>query len=150
MKKVQNGFTLIELMIVVAIIGILASVSIPIYSNYSSRSKATAAIAEMSGIKTTVGLCLAEAGKPSECKNGDYGIPATFETSNVPSGYSVVDGKISATTSATDDKGNELELTLTPDSSKPGTIVWKLEGTICNEDRGIKPGTGGCAKAKEG
>lgn len=147
MQNVQKGFTLIELMIVVAIIGILASVSIPIYSNYSSRSKATAAIAEISGIKTAVGLCLAEAGKPDECKSGDYGIPATFETSNVPSGYSVANGKISATTSATDDEGKELELTLTPDSSTSGTIVWKLAGTICNEDRGIKPGTGGCAKA---
>lgn len=61
MKKVQNGFTLIELMIVVAIIGILASVSLPLYSNYSSRSHAAAAIAELSGAKTSVAFALRRA-----------------------------------------------------------------------------------------
>lgn len=152
MRKSQQGFTLIELMIVVAIIGILASVSIPIYSDYSSRSKAAAAIAEMSGIKTAVGMCMVEAGAIAECKNGAYGIPATFETSNVPSGYSVVAGKIEATTSSTDSGGTPLALVLEPTKdSGSSMVIWKLSGTICNEDRGIKPGAGGCAKAaKEG
>ncbi|OWP49107.1 pilin [Pseudomonas nitroreducens] len=148
----QQGFTLIELMIVVAIIGILASVSIPIYSDYSSRSKATAAIAEMSGIKTAVGMCMAEAAALSDCKGGAYGIPESFETSNVPSGYSVTAGKIVAITSATSATGDPLELALEPvKDSKSSMIIWKLSGTICNDDRGIKFGTGGCAKtAKEG
>ncbi|MBD9678473.1 prepilin-type N-terminal cleavage/methylation domain-containing protein [Pseudomonas sp. PDM18] len=147
MRK-QQGFTLIELMIVVAIIGILASVSIPIYSDYSSRSKASAAIAEMAGIKTAVGMCMVEAGAISECKNGAYGIPDTFETSNVPSGYSVKAGKIEATTSATDSSGTPLMLALesTKDSGS-SMVIWKLSGTICDADRGIRPGTGGCVVA---
>jgi len=148
MKKVQNGFTLIELMIVVAIIGILASVSLPLYSNYSSRSHAAAAIAELSGEKTSVGVCIAESGGKKDCNSGEFGIPASISTENV-SGYSVVQGVIEVTTSATDADGNNLKMKMTPSVDK-ANIQWDVEGTICNEDRGIKPGTGGCAKAKEG
>lgn len=52
MKNIQNGFTLIELMIVVAIIGILAAVAIPAYSDYTARAQASEAFTLLDGLKT--------------------------------------------------------------------------------------------------
>lgn len=54
----QKGFTLIELMIVVAIIGILAAIAIPQYQNYIARSQVSRAVAEAGSLKTAVETCL--------------------------------------------------------------------------------------------
>jgi len=68
MKRVQQGFTLIELMIVVAIIGILAAVALPAYQDYTVKSKWAANIAELEGVKNAVKVCLnEEAGVGTNC-----------------------------------------------------------------------------------
>ena len=60
MNTVQKGFTLIELMIVVAIIGILAAIAIPQYQNYVTKSQATRFMGELGAIRTQVDLCITD------------------------------------------------------------------------------------------
>ncbi len=60
MKTIQQGFTLIELMIVVAIIGILAAVAIPQYQNYIAKSQVSRVMGETGGLRTAVEACILE------------------------------------------------------------------------------------------
>ena len=69
MKKVQKGFTLIELMIVIAIVGILAAVALPAYTNYTERAKFAEVINATQAIKVAVEECYARTGALTDCNS---------------------------------------------------------------------------------
>jgi len=84
--KAQAGFTLIELMIVVAIIGILAAVAIPQYSNYTVKAKIASVLASVASVKTAVAVCAQEnGGTLDNCDLNSNGIPDTFTTNEIES-----------------------------------------------------------------
>ena len=67
MQTMQKGFTLIELMIVVAIIGILAAVAIPAYQNYIAKSQVSRVMGELGSLKTAVEACVLDGKTDAQC-----------------------------------------------------------------------------------
>ena len=148
MKKQQAGFTLIELMIVVAIIGILAAVAIPQYADYTQRTKLSGGIAGIVSYKTAVAMCFQDEGDITICDAGAEGIPAAIAagddgaTINYVDAVDVALGVITVTTTgvASDDTllGVEFDPT-TSAGNGDAALNWELDGNGCTDTgRSIK------------
>ncbi|MBV1840255.1 MULTISPECIES: pilin [Photobacterium] len=135
MKK-QNGFTLIELMIVVAIIGIISAFAIPAYSDYTQRTRVAGAVAGVTGFKTAVALCAQDLGTLTGCNGSSNDIPADVGAGNdgatiaFVDGVATADGVITVTSTGNDGAGTNLVVTLTPTIAN-GVVDWNLAGTGC-------------------
>ncbi len=123
MKKVQQGFTLIELMIVVAIIGILAAVAIPAYQDYTKRAHVT----EGMGLAGAAKVGVAEYYSSEGILPGSNSIAGLTSASNI-TGNAVTSvgvgasGVITVTYNTKVDTGKIMKLT--PDASSGGSIEW--------------------------
>lgn len=147
MQKVQQGFTLIELMIVVAIIGILASVALPAYQTYTKKAKFSEVVLSVGPAKLAVELCAAQLGTLTGCNNSKYGIPAN--TSGVTDGYvdgiTIADGG-AITAKATSALGSYTYI-ITPTYIN-SRVVWSINGVVPTGSSGITAGSvGTCVDA---
>jgi len=134
--RTQAGFTLIELMIVVAIAGILAAVAIPQYSDYTMRARISNVLAAAAPLKTAVALCVQEhGGDAAACTTtteaAPTGIPAFTPTREV-AGASVSQGNIAlllAPDLGTDIGGLAITMTMEPGAS---SLTWINTTTVTN------------------
>jgi len=151
-KQMQKGFTLIELMIVVAIIGILAAVAIPAYQDYTVRAKVTEGLSLASGVKATVSENAANGVALNAATPGQNGVPTILTQAVNSIVVAAANGEITISYSATAGNGT---LILSPRNGRVGGAAL-VSGTVpsmnivwnCNSVGSTKAGNKGTLQDK--
>ena len=128
--QTQKGFTLIELMIVIAIIGILAAVALPAYQTYTKRAKFAEVVAAAGPYKTAIDLALQKAATGcttlDDLDGGACGIPANLTDPTAIVASVVVDAGVITVTG--DDEVDDEDYILTPNGATP-PVQWAATGS---------------------
>ena len=136
MKSIQKGFTLIELMIVVAIIGILAAVAIPAYQDYTVRAKIQEAVNLSNPHRTALGIACSEGALTGANQTTDLGLAGVtaykgkYTSSIGANGINTTSGTVTLTMMQI---GNAVVLGQTiiyTGTCTPGGLTWTVSGTI--------------------
>ena len=131
--KQQKGFTLIELMIVIAIIGILAAIAIPAYQDYTVRSKVAEGMSLSSAAKLSVAETYDSRGSFQSANNQSYGLPSPISINgNYVSSVAITNGSGLITITYNQELGgnpsaNGLTLTMEP-TARQGSMLWDCTG----------------------
>lgn len=140
MKKAQQGFTLIELMIVIAIIGILAAIALPAYQTYTDKARYTEVVMAATSVKTAVEVCAQVQGGFTNCAEQSNGVPANITTGTNPT--DLVSGV------AWDNAAGTITVTPRPVGGIEATDLYVLTGTY-NSTSGTVTWDGSCSASPE-
>jgi type IV pilus assembly protein PilA len=147
LKSVQKGFTLIELMIVIAIIGILAAIAIPAYQNYTIRAQVTEGLTLADGWKTAIAEYYANSGAwPTQANlSGTAPSNGKYESVTVLTGGVIQVTYNGAQANAKLNTTGSNVLTIVPYTNGNNDVLWQCGSAAAPSGRGVTMATGATA-----